>query len=113
VSKLTNFLKQHGYGLWEFQSGERNYSVDLYEEIEGIIREASATLCIVSPNWKKSRVAKQEFLFSQEVGIPFFLLRIADPGPTLQLAGLPYIDFSRDEAHAFGKLDKELKRKGL
>lgn len=55
----------------------------------------------------------QEFHFSRDVGTPVFLLKAGEPGPTLALSGLTYIDFTRERDKGFSKLDKELKRKGL
>ncbi len=48
-----------------------------------------------------------------EVGVPVFLLRVRNPGPTLVIAGLPYIDFTQDRPAGFKKLERELSRKGL
>ena len=86
---------------------------DLYLELEGIIQDAVAMLSFLSPDWKRSRTAVKEYHFSSEVGIPVFLLKVRDPGPTLVIAGLPYIDFTQDHAAGFRRLDKELSRKGL
>jgi hypothetical protein len=42
-----------------------------------------------------------------------FLFRVRDPGPTLVIAGLPYIDLTHDKSAGFLRFDKELSRKGL
>jgi len=77
------------------------------------IRNAAATLRVISPHWKKSTITKQESLFSKEIGIPVFRLRVSDPGPTLALTGVPFIDFSGDKDESFARLEKELKRHSL
>lgn len=78
-----------------------------------MIQEAAATLSILSPSWKRSEWAVKEYMFSSEVGTPVFLLRAKKIGPTLVIAGVPYIDFVQDRVSGFKKLDRELNRKGL
>jgi len=51
--------------------------------------------------------------FSDEVGTPVFLLRAKKIGPTLAIAGAPFIDFLDNRMRGFERLDKELRRKGL
>lgn len=113
VDELKGFLKKRKYGYWDYRESDRDYHQDLYLELESIIREAVATLSFLSPDWKKSRTAVQEYHFSIEVGIPVFLLRVRNPGPTLVISGLPYIDFTQDHTSGFERLDRELSRKGL
>ncbi len=78
-----------------------------------MIKNAAGTLSVTSPDWRRSSVSLQEFHFSKEVGTPVFVLRARDPGPTLALSGLSFIDFMRDRALGFARLETELKRKGL
>jgi hypothetical protein len=73
----------------------------------------AGTLSVVSPEWKRSPTALQELHFSKEVGTPVFLLKLRDPGPTLAIAGMTYLDFIGKRREAFAKLDVEMKRKGL
>jgi hypothetical protein len=113
VDELKSFLKKRKYGYWDYRESDRDYHQDLYLELEGIIKEAVATLSFLSPDWKRSRTAVQEYHFSIEIGIPVFLLRVRNPGPTLVIAGLPYIDFTEDYGSGFKRLEKELSRKGL
>lgn len=113
VDELKSFLGEHGYAYWDFRESERNYDVDYSLELESVIKDAAGTLSVVSPNWKQSQISMQEFHFSRDVGTPVFLLKVGDPGPTLALSGLTYIDFTRELDKGFAKLDKELKRKGL
>ena len=113
VDDLKGFLANRGYAYWDYRESDRNYHQDLYLELEGVIAEASAMLSFLSPDWKRSRTTVKEYHFSTEVGIPVFLLRVRDPGPTLVIAGLPYIDFTEDKNAGFLRLEKELSRKGL
>jgi hypothetical protein len=113
VSKLREFLRKRGYAYWDYQDSDRDYHTQLALELEGVIREARATLSILSPDWKLSKWAAKEYLFSEEIGTPVFLLMARPMEPTLVIAGVPYIDFTRDEAQGFAKLDRELRRKGL
>lgn len=113
VDEVKKFFGQRGYAYWDYRESDRDYHRDLYLELEGVIGEASATLTFLSPDWKLSRTAIKEFHFSNEVGTPVFLLRVRDPGPTLVVAGLPYIDFTDDRASGFRRLERELARKGL
>jgi hypothetical protein len=113
VDELKGFLKKRKYGYWDYRESDRDYHHDLYLELEGVIREAVATLSFISPEWKRSRTAVQEYYFSMEVGVPVFLLRVRNPGPTLVIAGPPYIDFTQDRTVGFTKLERELSRKGL
>jgi TIR domain len=113
VDHLKEFLRGRRYGYWDYRESDRDYHQDLFLELEGVIQDAAATLSFLSPEWKRSRTAIQEYHFSIEVGIPVFLLRVRDPGPTLVIAGLPYIDFTEDRSAGLRRLDKELSRKGL
>jgi hypothetical protein len=113
VEKLRHFLKERGYGYWDYQDSDRNYQTQLFLELEEVIKGAAATLSVLSPAWKKSQWAAKEYLFSQEVGVPVFLLMAREMGPTLVTAGFTYIDFSIGSESGFTKLDKELRRKGL
>jgi TIR domain len=113
VEALRHFLKERGYGYWDYQDSDRNYHTRLFIELEDVIKGAAATLSVLSPDWKKSQWAAKEYLFSQEVGTPVFLLMARAMGPTLVTAGYTYIDFARDMDGGFSKLDKELRRKGL
>lgn len=113
LAKLRLFLKDHRYAYWDFQESDRDYHAQIFLELEGIIHEATATLSILSPSWKRSQWAVKEYLFSEEINIPVFLLKAKELGPTLVIAGMPYIDFIKDTQRGFEKLARELKRKGL
>ena len=113
VSSLKRFLATRGYGYWDYAESDRDYHRDLFLELEGVISGAAGTLSVLSPYWKRSTTAVKEFHFSNEVGVPVFLLKAQELGPTLLIAGIPYIDFTRDESAGYAKLDRELKRKGL
>jgi hypothetical protein len=95
VKKLKSFLKDHGYAYWDYRESNRNYQSDYTLDLEGIIKEAAATLSIISPEWKRSRDTFKELHFSELVGTHIFLIMIKVPGPTLLIAGMTYIDFKK------------------
>jgi hypothetical protein len=70
-------------------------------------------LSVVTPEWKRSRTAIQELHFPREVETPVFLLKRRDPGPTLAISGMTYIDFIRDKKAGFAQLDREMSKRGL
>ncbi len=113
VDNLRRFLLEHGYGYWDYAQSDRNYHTQFVRELEGVISAASATLSILSEAWKDSTWALREYIFSEEVGTPVFLLKAKEMGPSLAVAGTPYIDFTEDQQTAYQRLDDELKRKGL
>ena len=113
VEDLKLYLKGRGYSYWDFRESERNYQVDYTLELEGVITNAEATLSVISPDWKKSPTSLQELHFSKDVHTPVFLLRVRDPGPTLALAGMTFIDFTGTLKAGFAKLDGEMKKFGL
>ena len=113
VGRLKQFLATRGYGYWDYAESDRDYHRDLFLELEGVIADAAGTLSVLSPSWKRSGTAIKEFHFSNDVGTPVFLLKAQELGPTLVIAGIPYIDFTRDEQAGYARLDRELKRKGL
>jgi hypothetical protein len=113
VADLKIFLKNKGYGYWDFRESQRDYQADYTLELENIIKNAAGTLSIVSPDWKRSPTALQELHFSREVRTPVFLLKIRDPGPTLTISGMTYIDFMTLRKDGFTQLDGEMRRKGL
>lgn len=113
IAKLRQFLAKHSYAYWDYEDSDRDYHSQMFLELEGVIREATATLSILSPAWKKSQWAVKEYLFSEEINTPIFLLKVKEIGPALVIAGVPYIDFLRNENRGFNKLARELQRKGL
>lgn len=113
VEGMREFLGQRQYGYWDYQESERDYSSQMFVELEQRIEQAAALFSILSPDWKLSKWAPKEYLFATEVGIPTFLLMVRPMGPTLMTVGVPYIDFVADPSKGFSKLDKELKRKRL
>jgi len=113
VAELKLFLKKQGYGYWDYRESERDYQVDYTLELENIIKNAAGTLSVVSPDWKQSKTAFQELHFSREVETPVFLLKVRDPGPTLAISGMTYVDFMRKREDGFVQLDGEMRRKGL
>lgn len=113
VITLREFFETKGYGYWDYQESDRDYHGQLHLELEDVIREASATLSILSPDWKSSKWTAREYLFSEQVGTPIFLLQAREMEPTLLTAGVPYIDFVENKEIGFERLEAELKRKGL
>lgn len=112
VARLRQFMRERGYGYWDYQDSERNYHTQLFLELEEVIRNATATLSILSPDWKRSQWTVKEFLFSIDVETPVFLLMARDMGPTLVTAGIPYIDFKHPDK-GFTDLERALRAKGL
>lgn len=113
IKDLKSFLAGRGYTFWDFHTSKRNYQIDYTLELEERIRDAEATLSVISPAWKKSRTALQELHFSNEVETPVFLLRLQDPGPTLALAGLTFIDFTQSQVEGFERLADQMLEVGL
>ena len=113
VVDLKQFLKEKGYAFWDYTESDRNYQIQFPEELEMNISNARATLSVISESWKKSNWAKKEFIFSDEVGVPVFLLKANLIGPTLLLAGMTYIDFTQSKTIGFDNLNKELIKRGL
>ena len=113
MSDLRDFLKGQGYAYWDYAESDRDYHAQLFLELEGVIRDATATLSVLSPDWKRSQWAIKEYLFSEEVNTPVFLLKAREPGPTLVIAGMPFIDFTESGTIGLEALANELQRKGL
>lgn len=113
VDKLKGFFGDRDYAYWDFRESDRDYQVQLSLELEEIILNSEATISILSPDWKRSEWAMKEFLFSEEVAKPVFLLLARKMEPTLLIAGRIKIDFSQDIEKGFFELGKALTRKGL
>ena len=109
MEEVKTWLAKKGYAYWEFQGSNRDYQAGLGFELEKVLLDATATLSILSPGWKQSKWSMKEFIFSQQIGIPVFLLRFQDAGPTLLIADTLYIDFVEDKSKGFELLEKELK----
>jgi len=109
MEEVKTWLAKKGYAFWEFQGSNRDYQAGLGFELEKVLCDAIATLSILSPGWKMSKWSMKEFMFSQQVGKPVFLLRFQDAGPTLLIADTLYIDFVEDKSKGFELLEKELK----
>lgn len=113
VAMLRAYLKEKGFGFWDYQVSDRNMHTQLFEELEGVLRGASALVSVLSPDWKRSRWTTREYLFAEAIDLPRFLIMIREMEPTLVTQGLPYIDFMRDLDRGFARLDAELRAKGL
>ncbi|MCB9848518.1 MAG: hypothetical protein H6814_08905 [Phycisphaeraceae bacterium] len=113
MDRLKEFLKQRNNGYWDYRESDRNYHAEFYLELESVIQEAAAVLSLLSPWWKQAPTAFKEYYFAIEVGVPVFLLRVRNPGPTFAVAGMPYINISTDYHLGFRQLDRELLRNGL
>lgn len=113
LEKLKAFLKSKEYGYWDFHESKRDYQAQFHLELESIIRDSRAVLCIITPAWKSSRWAPREYLFSEDIRKPIFLLKAERLEPTLLIAGSSYIDFIENEKLAFDELDRELTSAGL
>ncbi|MHC4544370.1 MAG: toll/interleukin-1 receptor domain-containing protein [Planctomycetota bacterium] len=113
VEDLKMFLAERKYAYWDYEESERDYHTQLFRELEKAITEATATVSVVSPAWKRSRWTIREYFFSEDAGVPVLLVQAQDPGPTLATAGMPYIDFVKDRDAGYNKLSRELDRKGL
>jgi hypothetical protein len=113
AERLKTFLREKGYGYWDYEESDRDYHSQLFLELEEAILASAAVFSILSEDWKRSRWSVREYFFAEEAGIPVFLLRPKALGPTLAVAGMPYINFEHDESEGFRKLSRELERKGL
>jgi hypothetical protein len=113
VTSLREFLRENRYAYWDYVESDRNYGAQFLLELESRIKEATITLSIVSPSWKQSRWAVREFLYSEQVRTPVFLLKAREVEATLAIADMTPIDFTSDKASGFSKLERELARKGL
>lgn len=113
LEALKEFLKKKAYGYWDFHESKRDYQTQFHLELESIIRDSRAVLCVVTPSWKVSRWAPREYLFTEDIRKPIFLLRAKPLEPTLLIAGSSYIDFVTDRDKAFAELDRELSTAGL
>lgn len=108
LEKLKEYLKKKAYGYWDFHESKRDYQTQFHLELESIIRDSRAVLCIVTPSWKVSRWTPREYLFAEDIRKPIFLLRAKPLEPTLLIAGSSYIDFVKNRNKAFAELDREL-----
>lgn len=113
VEDLRVFLSDKDYGYWDYAESDRDYHSQFVRELEGVIRDAAATLTVLSESWKDSTWAMREFFFSEEIGTPVFLLKAKEMEPSLAVAGSSYISFVEDPEYGYQKLGRELKRKGL
>ena len=113
VVRLRSFFKGKGYGYWDYQESDRDYQQPLSVELEDIIRGAAATICILSPAWKRSTWARDEYDFVNEIGDPVFSLLVRPIEPTFRVTNKLYIDFTGSEEQAFEELDRKLRDIGL
>lgn len=111
--KLREFLKQRGYAYWDYEESKRDYHGQLFLELESVILDSAAVLSVLSEAWKRSKWTVREYFFAEEVEVPIFLLKAKPMGPTLAVAGAPYIDFVNSSERGFDKLDRALDRRKL
>lgn len=113
VDELKAFMQQKGYAYWDFRESRRSYQKDYSIELETVIQESEGVLSVISPSWKSSPNTLQELHFSREINKPVFLLKIKDPGPTLAISGMTYINFMENRDRGFFALDQEMHQVGM
>lgn len=113
VTGLRQFMRDHGFGYWDFQESERDYGLQFWREIEDRIDQTAAVLSIVSPDWLLSKWTPREYLYAEEVHIPCVQLRVRPMRPSLLTVGMTYIDFTTNVQKGYDKLASELRRKKL
>ena len=113
VIKLREFLKHRKYAYWDYVESKRDYHGQLFLELESAILDSTAVLSVLSEDWKRSKWTVREYVFSEEVRVPIFLLKAKPMGPTLAIAGTPYIDFISSSKRGFDELDRALDRRKL
>ena len=113
LDELKTFLGEHDYGYWDFHESKRDYQNQFHLELEGVIRNSQAVLCVLTPDWKRSRWTPREYLFSEEINKPLFLLKYRALEPTLLIAGSSYIDFVANKSKGYLELDSELRERGF
>lgn len=111
VTELREFLKSQDFAYWDYEEGERNYHIQFFLELESAIENSVAVLSILSPSWKNSKWSIREYIYSEEIGKPIFLIRVKETKPILAIAGQPYIDFAINFEKGFIKLEKELSKR--
>ena len=113
VEKLRKFFGDKGYAYWDYQETHRKYEMPFHLEIEEAIKGAKAVASVVSPDWKRSKWATREFLFSEQISKTNFVLIARQVGATLLYADKTFIEFFNNEEKGFEILDKALRREGL
>lgn len=113
IATLVAFLKERGYAYWNYQDSTRNYHIQMFAELDEAIKNAAATISVLSPDWKRSRWTPRELIYSEDIGTPVFLLMARPMEPTTLTAGMLYIDCYPDPADGFARLDAALRLKGL
>lgn len=111
--KLRKFFAEKGYAYWDYQESHRKYDMPFHLELEGAITDAKAVVSVVSPDWKSSKWATREYLFSEQLNKTNFVCIVRDVGATLLYADKTFIEFFDDEERGFSILDKALLREGL
>lgn len=113
AKKLRKFFGEKGYAYWDYQETHRKYDMPFHLEIEEAIKGAKAVASVVSPDWKRSKWATREFLFSEQLSKTNFVLIAHQVGATLLFADRTFIEFFANEEKGFETLDKALRREGL
>jgi hypothetical protein len=111
VNRLATWLEKQKYGYFDYHTSKRNYHTLFFLELEEKINDAQAVLSILSPDWKSSKWAIREFLYSEAMQKPIFLLQHKTMPPCLLTMGIPYIDFTKSETEGFSELDREIQAK--
>jgi hypothetical protein len=113
IIPLRQFFKERGYSCWDYQDSERNHHSILRKELEDALRNATAAIFVLSPNWKASDWTQDEYDFATQLKTLIFRLMVHQMEETLGVTNRLWIDFMRDEKEGFAKLDNELRRAGL
>jgi nucleoside 2-deoxyribosyltransferase len=113
IFQLVAFMKDRMYNWWGYEEEGREFNVTMFRELEDRIASSDIVLSVLSPGWRESDWSVKEYYYAKALGKPTFLLMAVDPGPTLAIAGEPYIDFVKSQHQGFVRLDREMKRLGL
>jgi hypothetical protein len=101
ADELSVFLRQNNIPYWNDFQSRREYEDDFVNEIEKAIQTSITFALVLTPRWRKSKWAQDEYQFARRLGKPRFVLQFEETEPILTLASLTPIDCRTNRWQAF------------
>jgi hypothetical protein len=71
---LLEFFARYNVPCWNYDHHKYETNIRFVDEIDKAIRGSSGIVGIVTPNWRSSQRAQDEFIFAKQLGKQLFLL---------------------------------------
>jgi pimeloyl-ACP methyl ester carboxylesterase len=104
INELITFLGRNTVSYWDYDHRRHEFDVGFDERLDEAIRQSTAVVTILTPNWRRSQRAQDEVKFAKALGKKNFVLLFEEIGPIFTLTSLTVIDCRANARDGFDEL---------